>query len=122
MNEFKSSVNYGCYLDVEQCVLVCMCKPSVTSKFYLKDYEIISLYMFQVCAPRRYASKTIYNRRNFLPVGMCFSAKSPDYEFQPFSPPFQADPSKFVQNECEFTMFIYSATQLIISTFLFTYN
>lgn len=41
-----------------------------------------------VCAPQWYAERQKYNEKNYLPVGMCFAAKSPSYEFKGFSPPF----------------------------------
>ncbi|XP_063860652.1 integrin alpha-5-like isoform X1 [Scylla paramamosain] len=41
-----------------------------------------------VCAPQWYAERKKFNERNYLPVGMCFAAKSPTYEFKGFSPPF----------------------------------
>lgn len=66
------------------------------------DNEIV------VCAPRRYATKSIYSKRYYLPVGMCFSAKSPDYKFEPFSPPFEVDKSAQISflttGSCQFGM------------------
>lgn len=52
--------------------------------------------VFQVCAPHWYGSKKMYNKESYLPVGNCFAATSPSYDFKFFSPPLQVDSSKYV--------------------------
>ncbi|XP_045132210.1 integrin alpha-5-like [Portunus trituberculatus] len=47
-----------------------------------------------VCAPQWYVEREKYNERNYLPVGVCFAAKSPSYEFKGFSPTFQGQTVK----------------------------
>ena len=53
-----------------------------------------------MCAPQWYVEREKYNEKNYLPVGMCFAARSPSYEFKGFSPPFQGQNGMNVSAVC----------------------